>query len=301
MNPASCSNTDSLDRAWLSLEGLSLGDAFGECFFDPSMRESLESRELPDGPWFYTDDTMMAWSVVDVLAEHGTVNQDRLAQLFADRFRKQPNRGYGAATIGLLERVATGFGWRSEAARLFDGDGSMGNGGAMRAAPVGAYFADDLDRVVSEAKASAAVTHAHPEGQAGAIAIAVAAAMAWRTRDDSNQASGVLLRKAYDLTPDGLTRDGIGRAMEVGPTATSQDVAVALGSGQRLLASDTVPYAIWCAGRHLTDFEEALWNTAAGLGDVDTTCAVVGGIVALAVGGEELPREWLRRREPLEK
>ncbi len=301
MKPLDSTNTDPLSRARLSLEGLALGDAFGECFFDPSLTESLAKRELPEGPWFYTDDTMMAWSIVDVLAEHGCIDQDRLAQLFADRFRKQPNRGYGAAAIGLLERVATGFDWRSEAPRLFGGDGSMGNGGAMRAAPVGAYFADDLDRVVFEAKASAAVTHAHPEGRAGAIAVAVAAAMAWRTRDDSNEASSNILRKAYDSTPDGPTRDGIGRAMEVGQAARAPDVAVALGSGQKLLASDTVPYAIWCACRYLADFKEALWNTAAGLGDIDTTCAMVGGIVALAVGQAGLPRVWLRRREPLEE
>ena len=299
MNPAVSTNTDPLSRARLSLEGLSLGDAFGECFFDSSMRESLENRNLPEGPWFYTDDTVMAWSIVDVLAEHGTVDQDRLAQLFAGRFRKQPNRGYGAAAVQLLERIATGCDWRSEASRLFGGEGSMGNGGAMRAAPVGAYFADDLDRVVSEARASAAVTHAHPEGQAGGIAIAVGAAMAWRMRDESADAKG-FLEQVYALTPDGATRDGIGRALMIGPAATTTDVAIERGSGQNLLASDTVPYALWCAAHYLSDFEEALWSTAAGLGDVDTTCAMVGGIVALSVGHDRLAREWLRRREPLE-
>ncbi len=68
-----------------------------------------------------------------------------------------------------------------------------------------------------------------------------------------------------------------------------------------LLASDTVPYALWCAARCLNDFADALWSTATGLGDVDTTCAMVGGIVALSVGHDALPREWLRRREPLEE
>ncbi len=300
MNTAESTNADPQSRARLSLEGLSLGDGFGECFFDSSMAASLENRDLPEGPWFYTDDTMMAWSIVDVLVEQSTVDQDRLAQLFASRFRKQPNRGYGAAAVGLLERIASGFGWQSESLRLFDGEGSMGNGGAMRAAPIGAFFADDLERVVVEARSSAAVTHAHPEGLAGAIAVAVAAAMAWRTRDDSINATGDILRKAYDLTPDGLTRDGLGQALEVGPAAIAPDVAVALGSGQKLLASDTVPFAIWCASRYLHNFEDALWNTASGLGDVDTTCAMVGGIVAMSVGPEGLPTEWLRRREPLE-
>ncbi|MEZ6085047.1 MAG: hypothetical protein R3E58_14185 [Phycisphaerae bacterium] len=47
-------------RARLSLEGLSLGDAFGECFFSSAMQQRLAYRGLPEVPWFYTDDTMMA-------------------------------------------------------------------------------------------------------------------------------------------------------------------------------------------------------------------------------------------------
>jgi ADP-ribosylglycohydrolase len=43
---------------------------------------------------------------------------------------------------------------------------------------------------------------------------------------------------------------------------------------------DTVPYAIWCAARHLDDLVEALWATVSVGGDIDTTCAIVGGIVA---------------------
>lgn len=59
-------------------------------------------------------------------------------------------------------------------------------------APLGAWFADDLDRVVSEARASAEVTHFHPEGQAGAIAIAVAAAWAYQWRQTRPPASQLL-------------------------------------------------------------------------------------------------------------
>jgi hypothetical protein len=33
---------------------------------------------------------------------------------------------------------------------------------------------------------------------------------------------------------------------------------------------------------------------------MDTTCAMVGSIVAPAVGADNLPQEWINRREPLE-
>jgi ADP-ribosylglycohydrolase len=57
---------------------------------------------------------------------------------------------------------------------------------------------------------------------------------------------------------------------------------------------------LWCAARHIDNFEEALWNTVSGLGDRDTTCAIVGGIVALAVGHAGIPSAFVEAREPLD-
>jgi ADP-ribosylglycohydrolase len=56
---------------------------------------------------------------------------------------------------------------------------------------------------------------------------------------------------------------------------------------------------LWCAFSALDDYRAALWRTAAGAGDVDTTCARVGGMVSLAVGRAGLPTHWLGLREPL--
>jgi ADP-ribosylglycohydrolase len=84
-----------------------------------------------------------------------------------------------------MQEINAGGKWRDTAANAFGGQGSMGNGGAMRVAPLGAYFGDDLASCAEEARASALVTHTHPEGVAGAIAVAVAAAMAWQLRDTS--------------------------------------------------------------------------------------------------------------------
>jgi ADP-ribosylglycohydrolase len=169
----------------------------------------------------------------------------------------------------------------------------------MRAAPVGAYFADDLDALMAEAAASAEVTHAHPEGQAGAIAVAVAAACAWQGRADARRAGGgALLERVLDRVPRGLTADGIRRALALPLDAPVEQAARELGSGQDVTAMDTVPFALWCAARHLDDFEEALWATVSGLGDRDTTCAIVGGIVALAAP-ETIPQAWIAAREPL--
>jgi ADP-ribosylglycohydrolase len=178
--------------------------------------------------------------------------------------------------------------------------GSMGNGGAMRVAPLGAYWADDEDAVVREARASAEVTHAHPEGQAGAIAVAVAAA--WACRRGAGRVSGPrreLLEVALAATPQGETRRGLEHALALPSELSPQTAASLLGSGLQVTSPDTVPFSLWCAARHLDDYEEALWATVSGLGDRDTTCAIVGGVVALATGRDSIPAAWLQAREPL--
>jgi ADP-ribosylglycohydrolase len=170
----------------------------------------------------------------------------------------------------------------------------------MRVAPVGAYFADDLDEAAAQAAASAAVTHAHPEGQAGATAVAVAAAMAWRTRGTDSVAAGrMLLETARDHTPPGPTRDGLQAAFEL-PADTPTAKAAVLGNGSRVISSDTVPLALFCAARHLGEYQAALWDTVSGLGDRDTTCAIAGGVVAMFVGRDGIPATWLAAREPLD-
>jgi ADP-ribosylglycohydrolase len=288
-----------LDRARVALEGLSVGDAFGERFFvHPDVVGGLiAERALPAPPWAYTDDTEMALSLVSVLRRHGTVNQDALAHSFAER--ADFGRGYGPGAIRLLRQLKGGADWRSAATELFSGQGSYGNGAAMRVAPLGAFFADDLNRVVEEARRSAEVTHAHPEGIAGAIAVAVAAAWAWRIGHGGAPSAFSLCNMVLPYVPESEVRSRIERAAALSPGIPAHWAVGTLGNGVNIAAQDTVGYCLWCAASYLTDYEAALWHTASGLGDIDTTCAIVGGIVASRVGLDGLPAEWRQSREPL--
>jgi ADP-ribosylglycohydrolase len=75
--------------------------------------------------------------------------------------------------------------------------------------------------------------------------------------------------------------------------------AATLGNGERVSCQDTVPFCLWSAARHLEDYEEAIWATVSALGDRDTTCAIVGGIVVMYSGVEAIPSDWRAAREPL--
>ncbi len=277
-------------RAFASLDGLSVGDAFGEGFM--GRRNAIERRQpSPAVPWRWTDDTAMALSIMEELVARGDVDVDALARRFAARYVAEPWRGYGGTAHGILAGIADGVPWSVAAQAPFGGQGSKGNGAAMRVAPVGAYFADDLARAIDVARRSALPTHLHRDGEAGAIAVAVAAAMAARGTDGAS-----LLAAAYEHTPTSLTRDGIDLAVRV-PLTAPVAAAAKLGNGSRVCADDTVPLCLWLAARHLGDYEEAMWQTVSALGDMDTNCAIVGGI--LAAGGAVVPDAWRQQREPL--
>ncbi len=287
-----------LARAALSLEGLSVGDAFGEQFFvDPyTVNDLIESRTLPEPEWYFTDDTQMALSVLSVLRQQDEIDQDKLATNFSVHY--QEDRGYGDAMNRLVPMIYLSGMWRMMAPRLFSGEGSLGNGAAMRVAPLGAYFADDPALAARQAALSAEVTHAHPEGIAGAVAAACAAAYAARP-GTTLPSCAEFLALVLPHVPPGLVADGLRSAMGLPVGATVRDAARLLGCGYNATAPDTVPFALWCAGQHLDSYEEALWLTASGLGDIDTTCAIVGGTVALSAGAASIPAAWSAAREPL--
>ncbi|MBK9032874.1 MAG: ADP-ribosylglycohydrolase family protein [Myxococcales bacterium] len=291
-------------RMRVSLLGLAHGDAFGETLFGPpeeATRRVAARALVARRPWRWTDDTAMALAVVETLERDATIDPDALMAALVRRFAAEPDRGYGQGAYTLLTRAAHGADWRVEATAMFGGQGSFGNGAAMRVAPLGAYFADDLDRVVVEAARSAAPTHAHPEGVAGAVAVAVAAALAWRIGQGAALDGDALLAGVIARTPPGLTHAGLVRARALGLAADPDQVAAELGTGRQVSAQDTVPWCAWVAARHLRSYEDAVWQAAAPLGDRDTNAAIVGGVTILAAPGGALaiPAAWRAATEPV--
>jgi ADP-ribosylglycohydrolase len=242
----------------------------------------------------WTDDTAMALSIVEVLAVHGGIEPAALGHAFARRYVAEPARGYGGGAHQVLAQLAEGVPYATAAAALFHGQGSCGNGGGMRAAPVGAFFAGDLAATVEHATRSAWPTHAHPDGIAGAVAVAVAASGGW----GGAPPPAAILDAVVARTPAGPTRDGLRRATAM-LGAEPITVAAELGNGSRVLAADTVPFAVWCAATHLDDYAAGLWACTDVGGDIDTTCAMVGGIVVGATGIAGIPASWRASREPL--
>lgn len=285
------------DPALDALQGLSVGDALGAQFFVPATaRAHFATRTDPPGPWPWTDDTEMACSVYAAHTERGAIDTVELTHAFAHHH--DFDRGYGPSANRLLRLIREGGDAKALAAGLFDGQGSYGNGAAMRVAPLGAAYARDPSAVVRPAADSAVITHTHPQAVDGTVAVAVAAAYAARARREP-MAPKSFLEAVVDHTPDGAVRRALAEAVGLLDQPDPHAVARLLGNGSRTSALDTVPYALWCAARHLGDYRTAVWEAIGAGGDMDTVAAITGGVVAARTGTAGIPPEWLAAREPL--
>ena len=84
------------------------------------------------------------------------------------------------------------------------------------------------------------------------------------------------LAPRIQYVPGSHVRTGIRNAIELAPEASVETAVGRLGNGSAVSAPDTVPFALWCAARHLGSYEAALWATVSGLRVVN---AMVGRLL----------------------
>ena len=197
--------------------------------------------------------------------------------------------------------------------------GSCGNGSAIRVAPLGAYLASfaemTAERLIVEAALQAQVTHCHPEGIAGSIAITSLAYTVTQMEQDSSyllslykkwegcSTAEVLFNETLANVPLGQVRDGVLKAKDL-PLETPIGKAIeVLGNGTHVTCQDTVPLCCWLAIKALTRYqvpdmyEKSIIETSMAFGDVDTNCAIVGGIIGIV---SPPPEKWSKFCNPME-
>ena len=287
---------DRLKLAEKSLKGVSIGDAFGESFFGErnSVLKHIAAKTIPKTSWDFTDDTIMAIAVFEQLENNQTINQDELAQAFARNHNIDLYRGYGATARTILREIDEGKHWRDVSTAVFEGMGSMGNGASMRVSPIGAYYFDDLEKVKALAIQSAEITHSNIEGITGAIAVALATALSTKMNLEQKKLNPTeFISKIVEFLPDSDTKSKVNKGLSIPPSYNIQTLESILGNGMKIMAVDTVPFAVWCAAHNLSDFKSALWKAVSILGDRDTICAIVGGITIMSSEENNIPADWL--------
>ncbi|XP_015187423.1 PREDICTED: poly(ADP-ribose) glycohydrolase ARH3-like isoform X2 [Polistes dominula] len=173
--------------------GSMLGVLMGDCLGAPYENEELLSKgsklvleksfnKLESPVKFkapvmqYTDDSAMTKCVAESLIEKKDIDLIDLAKRFVKCYYLEPFRGYGPGVITVFHKLR-GNKFQDvlhPAKEQFNGQGSWGNGGAMRIAPVSLFSFQNYDKLLDLTRRATEITHTHKTGIDGAILQALA-------------------------------------------------------------------------------------------------------------------------------
>ncbi len=287
-----------------ALLGTAVGDAFGAAAEGaPSTTIAAAQRALEQrrqhAPLAWTDDTELAWILAETLAQ-GVATAGRTAPDALDEdalvgriaARADLRRGYGGGMIALVQRWRAGQPWREATTAVFP-DGSFGNGGAMRVAPLGAACAFDPGAGTELARRQAAITHAHPLGQDGAVVQARAVGLATARGRFGRDELAALVEVPATAELHAALADALRLADQVHGEADDAVLAEAVARlGAEVVAWRSVPLALWIAAVTGSVPRAVTLAVAAG-GDADTIGAMAAAVRGAADGASAIPQEWI--------
>ena len=195
----------------------------------------------------------------------------------------------------MLMAMKDGVPWDEAGGMLFNGQGSFGNGGAMRVAPAGVWAHRDSYVLRHLAENQARITHIHPLGVGGAALQAAAVAVACRTEPGRTFDALAFLDEVERFAP--ALPDAYGFALRdirefLYDIPATWDAQKRLGSS--IEAHESVPAALYAFLRIPHSFEAAVtWAVRLG-DDTDTVGAMTGAIAGAFHGYSAIPQKWLR-------
>ncbi len=198
--------------------------------------------------------------------------------------------GIGFATLRAILKLWAGV--PPSASGVF----SAGNGPAMRAPVLGAYFRNDHELMREYVRVSTRLTHSDPKAEEGALAIALTAAWAVNISTGSDDPQQLLDRLSDEVTDPELVRhlEDIAKGLTEDWSVDEFARSMGLENGITGYIYHTVPVVLFVFLRHLGDFETTVKSVIALGGDADSTGAVAGALAGAAAGYEEVPPYLLK-------
>ncbi len=279
------------------LLGLAVGDGFGAPFeglTDYLIYQSYGFVEAliakpPVDVLHYTDDTEMMIGVCECLVHSGGIDPEVLSDAFGVNYT--PGRGYGQGARKIIEAIIERGDYQHLAETIFPG-GSLGNGAAMRVAPVGLCFGGDIAEIKEQARLSAMPTHVHLVGIEGAQLLAIAVSLAAKRESVDYHAFYQTLR-SHAVTEEFQWKLTV--AEEISPSGNISTL------GNSLEADRSVITAIACFLNTPDSYEKTIAR-AVGLGnDTDTIAAMAGAISGAHLGIDAIPGHLLDMLEDADK
>ena len=199
--------------------------------------------------------------------------------------------GIGLATLRAIVRLWIGFGPSRS------GVYSAGNGPAMRAAPIGAFFATSSACREEFVRACATITHTDPKAAIGAHV--VVDLIAWVLREEISERPS-LERLSSCLESVVGDEESWRRLVEAIHDAGRQSLSVeefaaslGLKRGVTGYVNHTVPVAVYAWYLHFGDFERTLGAVLDCGGDTDSVGAIAGALAGSVVGEQGIPGDWV--------
>ena len=278
------------------LIGCGLGDAIGEMAFHSPQKELLDDHLQHTSEFRYTDDTAMAIGLAEAIIESGDIVTQNLGDRFRKNFEQEPWRGYASGPPTIFSLVGRkGISYTQAAQSLFNREGSLGNGGAMRIAPVGLFYYDDKD-LYEKAVRSAEITHTHPLGTDGAAVQAKAVAEAVKLDPDREFSSEKFIHELIEFSKTEAVRFKMELVHElIRKDASPREAAVSIG--QSVAVHESMPFAIFSFLRYPDQFEQAIFCSILNGGDRDTLGAMTGSLSGAYLGITAIPLEWRAKLE----
>ncbi len=274
-----------------SMVGTAVGDAVGAGFEGRGAIDSEVIGTVAAGRELlaYTDDTHMMIGVAESLVHREGFDGEHMARVFIRNYDSEPWRGYGPGPPNVFRMIRSGEPWDKAAEKLYHG-GSYGNGSAMRIAPVGVFYHDDLDMLKEVARRSSQITHSHELGKEGAALQAYAVALAINTEPAKDFDSRQFLAELYEFVQQEAYKRKLSRAGALLGEEDKAKVAADIGNGVE--AFNSVPTAIYSFLSHPNSFEETVLFAASLGGDTDTIAAMAGAISGAYLGVDSIPDKW---------
>ena len=274
------------DALGLPAEGLSPA-RFGRLFPGPWRHRLLLNRGM------YSDDTEHTFFVAQsLLASRG--DAEKFQRHLARRLRwwiVSCPAGVGLATLRACLKLWVGFSPKKS------GVYSAGNGPAMRAAVIGAYFSGDEDAIRLHIRLGTEITHTDSRAYTGALAVALVTAWSIQWESTGLPAITGIAEKLRSLAPEDEEWLHYVAAIEA---AYPERVAVTdfaksldLHAGVTGYVYHTVPVAIYSHLLHFGDFRATLEAVLDCGGDADTVGAISGAIAGGVAGEHGIPDEWV--------
>lgn len=267
--------------------GLMIGDALGSEFNEKKTDEipSLDINYFKKrSPKNYTDDTEMAISVFEEMLENGEIKPFSLRDRFLKRYSYW--RGYSGGMLEVIEKWREGVSITDAAASLYNGNGSFGDGAAVRSSPISLFFRkDEIDILHSEVKKCALLTHTHSYGISGALLQASAVLLALNDVSPEEW-----LNFIFKLPLESTFKIKIGTVSKcLSRKASAYESSKEIGNGSQ--AIEAVPLAIYSVLRYPYSFFDAITFAVSMGGDTDTIAAMAGAILGAFLGVEKIPQE----------